>query len=181
MTNPSLLRIVWESFLKVALPVLAVCGFALGYLKFAGVSPDVSIPLYIVAGILSFGVLVIRTLAEAVYRTRQAARPFLPAILTVRSEAGQLSGVMCLLAPSALFSVGMAVSFYWLDETGFEVQVGIGQITTVQEDGNIQAALVSPVGAYEHIVRRMANNDRTVIDKIRIRPYVAFQAVLGSG
>ncbi len=168
--------------MKVALPVLAVCGFVLGFLKFAGVPGDLRIPLYVGAGIGSVGLLLICTLAEATYRTRQAARPLLPTIIRVRrTEGDQLSGIICLVAPSALFSVGMAVSFSWLDDTGFEVTVGLGQIATVQEDGKIQVALVSPAAAYEETLRRMANNDRTVVDKIRIRPYVPYQALLGSG
>lgn len=181
VTNPSVPRIVWESFLRVALPVLAVCGFALGYLKFAEVSGDLKIPIYVGVGIVSLGILGICTLGEAVYRAEKASRPTLPAILTVRAPQGNRGGeILCLLGPSPLFSVGMAVSFSWLDDHGFEVLVGLGQVINVQEDGKVQAALVNPVPVYQDTLNGMANNDKRVLEKIRVRPYVSYQALSDS-
>jgi hypothetical protein len=170
-------RILWDSFRNVVLPVLTVCGFALAWLAYAGISGDVKIPLYVAAALVSAGLLVMSALAEAVYRIQNASRPILPAILTVQAPRNERSGILCLLGPSPLFSVGMAVSFSWLDDHGFEVQVGFGQVLTVQQDGRVQAALTIPIPGYQDTLSRMENNDKEVLEKILVRPYVSFQAL----
>jgi hypothetical protein len=181
VTNPGPWRVIWESFRAVALPVFGIIAAVLAFLSFAGVSGDLKVPLYIGLGIVSAGILVICTLGEAVYQTQKASRPILPSILTVKGrERNGRSEILCLLSPSALFSVGMAVSFSWLDRDGFEVQVGLGQVTTVQEDGKVQAALISPDAGYQDTLNGMTNNDKSVLEKIRVRPYVSFQALLDS-
>lgn len=52
----------------------------------------------------------------------------------------------------------MAVSFYVI-QNRFEVQVGLGEVMTVREDGTIQVALRWRVQGYADMVDRLANND----------------------
>jgi hypothetical protein len=65
----------------------------------------------------------------------------------------------------------MAVSFYVI-QNQFEVQVGLGEVMTVREDGTIQVALRWRVRSYAEEVKRLANNDKSMLEALRVKPFV---------
>ena len=54
----------------------------------------------------------------------------------------------------------MTVSFFVTDANGFEVQIGAGAVTTIQDNGLTQVALTAPAPGYEEIMMKLANNEQ---------------------
>ncbi|HEY3398871.1 MAG TPA: hypothetical protein VGM19_14545 [Armatimonadota bacterium] len=78
----------------------------------------------------------------------------------------------CLLQPSNLFSHGIAVSFYHLDQDSFEELIGLGTITNIQADGKILAVMTDRVEAQGAIASQLADNNGDVVRKTVVKPHV---------
>ena len=91
-----------------------------------------------------------------------------PKILQVRQDKST-NLIVCLFEDSDLFATDLGVSFYYVDEYGFEVLIGVGYVKTVQNNGKVQVVIDYPDPAYQDIVTRLGNSDSQVIEKTFIR------------
>lgn len=91
-----------------------------------------------VAGIVILSLIVLLFVAiSALKDALETARVELPKVLTVIN--GDDDEVTLLLGPSELFGIATMVSVYNVDsQTGFELLLGYGRVSTVQADGKIQ-------------------------------------------
>jgi len=71
-----------------------------------------------------------------------------------------------------MFSHGHAVSFYTLDEDGYEVLIGIGSVLNVQDDERILVGIQFPAKGYEAIIRAICNNDKKQLDRLIVKPNI---------
>jgi hypothetical protein len=67
----------------------------------------------------------------------------------------------------------MAVSFFVIDQNGFEVQIGACAMTTIQDNGLTQVALTALAPGYEEIVEKLANNEKGTPETVRVKPFVS--------
>jgi hypothetical protein len=71
--------------------------------------------------------------------------------------------------PLSQFCRGHGCVVFITDTDGFEVQIGIGQVTTIQENGLTQVALTAPIPGYEETVKKLANNEQGALASITSR------------
>lgn len=103
----------------------------------------------------------------------QARRTSIPKIITT-TQIPQLSNtqnIVCLLEASDLFSEGIEVSFYYI-ENGFEILVAKGFVNNVQQNGLIQAVIDNPVIGHEKILERLANKDGHILQNVIVKPVI---------
>jgi hypothetical protein len=161
-----------KAFMRVALPVSGAAGLVATLIQFAAPPPTLELPFFWMAFGSVLLTLVVTTIAAAAYSAHQMARHALPRVLLAQRESSHTPPyVLCLLESSPLFGVGMAVSFYVI-QNQFEVQVGLGEVMTVREDGTIQVALRWRVRGYAEEVARLANNDKSMLEALRVKPFV---------
>ncbi len=100
---------------------------------------------------------------------KQLSSIFIPRILYTQQNT---TATVCLLEKSELFSTDSCLSFYYTDESGFEVMIAVGHVINIQTDGKIQALIDQPVVAYQDILEKLANNDSQVLSKIVVKPTI---------
>ncbi|MEQ8168912.1 MAG: hypothetical protein ABRQ38_08455 [Candidatus Eremiobacterota bacterium] len=82
-----------------------------------------------------------------------------------------------LLEPFWLFSRGMAVTCYYM-ENEFQYPIGIGKVLSIQSDGKIQVAIKNNLTIHEDIFKKLLDNNKDDIENTTIRPYVEIEEVL---
>ncbi|MFI5352858.1 MAG: hypothetical protein ACHQZS_07830 [Candidatus Binatales bacterium] len=177
MTTRGFLRVVWTGFYKVALPFVAVCGLALEVFELPATLTFSALFVKVVALLL---LLAVCTLAAAAYSSYKAAQTMLPRVRLARKKGkGSSAQLFCLLDPSPLFGIGMAVSFYFTDADGFEVQVGLGKVETIQANGIIQVVLLRRSQGQNEVIERLAQDDASVLNAMRVKPFLPIEALAG--
>ena len=112
--------------------------------------------------------IILLTLAEATYESFKSREIELPRILNSRRD--QKTGyIMCVLEQSNLFSQGILVSFYYIDN-GFEILIGTGQVILIQRDGKIQVLLDRPMQGQEKLMEEFEINSEDIKNKVYIKP-----------
>lgn len=138
------------------------------------VKPDLSVPFPLVLLMAFFSISLLSTLLHASWGSFELARKPLP---TVRSAMRAPDGypqdsVILLLDPSDLFSNGTQVALYLRDEAGFEVLVGIGFVSTIQDNGLVQVVVSRIFETFHETLSSLANSDKRVLDRIMVKPSV---------
>lgn len=77
-----------------------------------------------------------------------------------------------MLENSPLFSNDTLISFYYTDDDEFERLIGAGVVRNVQRDGKIQALLNIPIGSYQDILNKLANNDANILGRTVVKPSI---------
>jgi hypothetical protein len=162
---------IWVSFLRangVLIGVLAVVVSVAFWL----VAPDTSVPLGLALPIGLLCLVLIVTLGNAAYENFRRSRRLLPSVLHARKPPAETLGakVLCLLEPSELFSHDALVSFYYVDEEGFEQLIGMGVVLNVQEDRKIQVALTQAIEGHVEKLEKLVQNEARILKKIRVKP-----------
>ena len=165
--------LIWSSFLGIQSLVLGFLGFVASLLvwAFAGQTP---IPLVVLFVIITIAILVIATLITALQTAleeyQRVKQNIIPKILRVQKDAN--NNIQCLLEASNLFAAQLMISFYYTDEDGFEVLIGEGVVKNVQSDQKIQTVLDQPEAGYQNVLDGLANNDDTIIQRIKVKPSI---------
>jgi len=171
MRRRSFLGILWSSFTSIHGVLINIIGVALGYIAWVA-SPTNSISIAIALPVLILSISLILTFGNAAFLTFQNSKNYLPKVLMGRkSPVNKDSRLLCLLEPSELFSYDSYVSFYYAEDK-FERFLGHGYVVNIQDDGHIQVELVGTADGNEEVIERLAQNDKTVLEKIRIKPTV---------
>lgn len=170
--NKSIGHYIWESFKKVwGVPAIFL-GIVLSYLSWTQ-SPDSTIKLSFFVLILSTLVIVIITLINlSINLYNKSIENKLPIIkLTRQPFYDDNSQLLLLLEPSDLFSFDSVVSIYKLDND-FEQLFGIGKVINIQENGMIQVGLIEVIGSGSETFKKLANNDKELLEKMIIKPTI---------
>ncbi|KAB8140740.1 hypothetical protein F8S13_22295 [Chloroflexia bacterium SDU3-3] len=80
------------------------------------------------------------------------------------------ASALCLTESSDLFSYGIGVSFYNIDEDGFEKLIGLGKVENVQEDKRLQITILHIIEGHENIIERLLQNESRVLENTRVKP-----------
>jgi len=119
-------------------------------------------------------ILAIATLCKALQTAleeyQRVKQNIIPKILRVQKDAN--NNIQCLLEASNLFAAQLMISFYYTDEDGFEVLIGEGFVKNVQSDQKIQTVLDQPEAGYQNVLDGLANNDDTIIQRIKVKPSI---------
>ena len=165
--------LIWSSFSVIQTFWLGLLGFVASVLAwaFAGQTP---IPLVVLFVIITIAILVIATLITALQTAleeyQRVKQNIIPKILRVQKDAN--NNIQCLLEASNLFAAQLMISFYYTDEDGFEVLIGEGVVKNVQSDQKIQTVLDQPEAGYQNVLDGLANNDDTIIQRIKVKPSI---------
>ncbi|MFN5514358.1 MAG: hypothetical protein ACK5CA_06335 [Cyanobacteriota bacterium] len=167
--NKGLWGLIWSSFQDVQNFLFGFLGIALAIL-FSVLTGKASVPLYILIILLTIFLFVSFSLFRALEKIHQEYQRLKhPQILRVRQD--QTTGeIHCLFEKSELFATDLRVSFYYIDDNGFESRIAVGYIKTIQSDGKIQVSIDYPESTYSDILEKLKNNDERVITKILIKP-----------
>lgn len=165
--------LIWTSFLRIRGVPIVVIAIVLPLVLWR-VSPNTKISLGLALPIGLFCLVLILTLGNAAYESFKRSRRILPSILHARKPFAETQGekVLCLLEPSELFSHNVLVSFYYVDEEGFEQLIGIGVVLNVQEDRKIQVAMTWAIKGHVEELERLVQNEAGILKKIRVKPDV---------
>lgn len=173
MPRHAFLILVWESVKTIQ--SYGALGLFFAFLAWI-YSPEQLISLRYVAPIviiLALGILIFWNLALALYTSDNKN---LPKVLLSKNKHDILEGlvdplVLCVLDSSVLYSHEMLVSFYAIED-GFEEFLGIGEVINIQEDGKIQVIFSNPIRDIPDVLKRLGNNDATMLKKIMVKPSI---------
>jgi low affinity Fe/Cu permease len=159
---------IWQSFLEIYAVPATFLGILISILAWI-ISAKTQISLALVITIAVFTVIIIITLFHSAYKafrrikqlesdlqeTEQINQNLVnelnqlnqlknPKILRVEKQE-DTDSLICLLEESGLFVVEALISFYYIDEDGFEILIGGGFIQAIQSDGKMQAKIDKPI------------------------------------
>lgn len=163
---------IWESFKKVwGVPAIFL-GIILSYLSWTQ-SPDSTIKLSLFVLILSALLIIIVTLLNlSINLYNKSIENKLPTIKLTRQPFNtDNTQLLLLLEPSELFSFDSVVSIYKLDNE-FEQLFGIGKVINIQENGMIQVGLIEVIESGSETLKKLANNDKELLEKMIIKPTI---------
>jgi hypothetical protein len=166
----SLPRRLYRSFIRVHGPSLGLIALALAFVPmFFTSNTQVAVSWLILASVL--GLFVAIVLFDAVYELHGKSSAILPRVLTSIETPTIYKNVqrILLLEPSEIFGTESLISFY-LEENGLEILFGVGYVATIQDNGNIQAAITRVLGPHEETFSKIKNNDVNVLKKILVKP-----------
>jgi len=169
----SFLGVVWQTFVRLYGPVLAFLGIAISLTVWV-VKPDARVPVAVIVPAGLVAVILLLVLLEAGRSAWHLRTPGLPRVLYATAAMPGLPRVqlVCLLEPSEMFSHGVQVGFYFQNEDGFELLVGIGRVLNVQDDKRVQVGLTRALPGQEATVNQISQNARNVLEKVRVKPWV---------
>lgn len=170
---------LWSSFKKVYGPVVGAAGIIVGVLLYLfAFSQNLGLRVSLAATIAVFTLmlLLILTLFDAAYELHKRGSGKLPRVLAgMNPFAGSSGSAMCMLEASDLFSYDIAVSFYKVEDQGFERPIGIGSVVNIQRDGKILVAMTVAAEDSDEFVNRLRTNDAAALKVTRIKPHVSQQ------
>lgn len=138
---------------------------------------DSSIPAWLAVLTWIVGTVVVATLIHASYSGwSQSVHP-LPKALVCRA-APQDGCLMILLEPSRLFSFGIAVSIFLVNEDGFEQLLALGFVANVQEDEKIQIIVNHVQGGHTKEIKTLEQNNANTLRRLRVKPVAPMFEVL---
>jgi hypothetical protein len=163
-------HLLWESFRRVW-GVPAVVLALILTVVFWFYPPATQLPLGPVVIVFICSFIILAVFADLAYRaSTRLIRP-LPKVVHGRGPIGN-EILLCLLEPSELFSYNLAVSFYFIDNSGFERLIGIGGVLNIQEDRRIQVALTDAAAGQDEVLDLLRQNDANVLSRMRIKPSI---------
>jgi hypothetical protein len=120
--------------------------------------------LAIVVGVILF---------DTAFRLNQRSTLPLPKVKAVLKAPGTYreAGPLLLLEPHPLFSHSAAVSIYSTID-GFEIMIGVGRVTTIQQDGSIQVIVMQKEDSPHGNIWASVQSDLHAAQALIVRPYV---------
>jgi hypothetical protein len=142
-----------------------------------GPAATIRIAYVVPAGVISL--IILAVVADAGYRAWQLRIPGLPKVLYATNSVSLATSIqlICLLEPSEMFSYGLQVGFYYQNEDGFEVLVGIGHVINIQDDKRVQVGLTRTSLGQERTVELIAQNTKSIVERVRVKPSVPHDAL----
>ena len=178
--NENFWSLIWSSFNEIQGSLITFLGIFVSILL-ARFPVKTQIPLDIFIIVVLVLLLIIATVLSAITKLfseyqdlkQKFAQPLIPKILSARQyQIVEQAGILCLLARSELFSIGIFVSCYYKDADDFELLIGTGKVINIQGDGKIQALIDRPASGYQDILSKLANNDSQITSRVVIKPTI---------
>ena len=172
----SLGGLLWLSFTRIQGVLVSVVGIVTGILLWQ-MSPTATVRLMFVVPAAIVVTMIIAVLAGAVHAVWSNRRPAIPRVLyaTQPKVEAELQ-LICLLEPSDWFSYGLGVAFYYVNDDGFELLVGIGRVINVQDDGRIQVGVTRTIGGNDGVVAEIASGSKGTLERVRVKPSIPHDA-----
>ncbi|WP_257446283.1 hypothetical protein [Archangium lipolyticum] len=181
---------LWNAFISVNGVAVGLIGLAIALVAWAW-KPETEIKLSIAIAvtILSGLALLFAILTKALIDTNKELNNTTQNLIeTIKNQKQQIPrAILCkkiettkgvhqtiiLLEASDLFLGGMAVSFSYVDQDGFERLIGHGYISVIQDDKRIQATLTNLLPGQDDIANKLLQNNRQTLDTLRTKPYLS--------
>jgi hypothetical protein len=166
-------RLLWLSFRGVLGTFLGVAGLGAGVAAwFIPASEKVSLALYVVTLLLALAVVLI--LAEATRIARASAAHPLPRVRFSLDESSDPEDprIVLVLEGSPLFSHGMLVSAFFIQEDQYERFFAQGVVQNIQDDALIQVRLTQFSESFADIAADLRSSKTHTLTRLRVKPYV---------
>lgn len=143
--------------------------------------PNFKVPLALVVILIAISFLIISFLVSALiitirkYEEEKDKKLSAPKLLKVLNSN---TGPRFILNQSSSFGYNIFVSIFKVDESGSEVFLGIGKVANIQESGLIQVELMNWIEEYNADLTSLTENERDVLQKISVKPYVTTEKIL---
>jgi hypothetical protein len=170
------LGLLWHSFVRMHGPLLGVTALAVGIIVWV-FKPDERVSLAVTVPAFLTVLIMLVVAIDAGYDAWKLRTPGLPKVLYAKKWDQDGLEVVCLLEPSELFSYGLQVGFYYKNEDGFELLVGVGGVINIQDDRRVQVGMTSVVEGQEQAVRAICENTKNVIERVRVKPSIPHDVV----
>jgi len=174
--NKSVWELLWSSFLEV-LPswIGVVVAITLSFVAWK-IPPNTPTPIYWLVLILIVAILVIAICLKAANTAfgeyQKLRRRNIPNILITRKEQSTDS-ILCLLEYSEIFAPDIMVSAYYTNQDDIEVLIATGFVENVQDNGKIMIKLNNLEPGQKEILKKFADNDKSIINRTIIKPGVS--------
>lgn len=169
----NLWELIWYGFLETKGFVLVIMAIVLPIILWI-ISPNTTIWIGWFIFFILVCIIIISTFVYAFNKAYSMCQYILPKMLNGKrfpSSENKLD-LLCLLESSELFSHGMLVSFYYIDEALYEQLIGIGYVINVQDDGRIQVRMKYPIKAQSKKIKSLMKNNAITLEKIRVKPTI---------
>lgn len=121
--------------------------------------------------LLTFFVL-INALNTALQEYKKLKQRNIPRILFIQKDPNT-SSITCLLEYSELFAHDMMVSAYYTNKDDIEVLIATGFVKNIQDNNKVVVQLSTLEPGQEEILKKFANNDKSIIDRTIIKPGIS--------
>lgn len=165
---------LWSSLVRIHGFLLAFLGIVVGIILYA-IVPQSTVTRVLVAVatfLVVLAIIAFITLFDAARTLYDTEPNVLPKVRSgMQPFEGTDAALVCMTDPSDLFSFGILVSFYRVDEQEVEVPIGFGTVTNVQQNGKILIEMNHVLRGQEDFVERLRNNDGRAIAVTLVKPY----------
>jgi hypothetical protein len=168
--------LLWSSFIAV-LPswVGVVVAISLSFVAWK-IPPNTPIPVYWLVLILIVAILVMAICLKAANTAFEEYQKLrlrnIPNIWITRKEQSTDS-ILCVLEYSEIFAHDMMVSAYYTNQDDIEVLIATGFVENVQNNGKILIKLNNLEPGQKEILKKFANNDKSIINRTIIKPGIS--------
>lgn len=166
-------KLLWVSFRGTIGAFVGIVGF-LASLTAWFIPGTYTIPLavYVVTVVICISLIVVLFEATRIARLH-AANPLPRVRLSLRDGTSTVEGQLILiLEPSPMFSHGLLVSIFLLEQDHYERFVGQGVVQNVQDDGLIQIRIEGIVEGFQNLIADLEASKAQVLSRLRVKPYV---------
>lgn len=163
---------IYQSFLRTKGFVLGILPLAIAWLLWV-YQPDAAVKIKWAIPLIALFLIIIVVLLDCIYHLNNQAKHILPRVLQAREPHAIHSESHCLLllSESPLFGQDSLVSIY-SRESDFEILIGVGFVTAIQENGLIQVVVIENSNEESSIWDKISNNDQTLLKKLIVKPSV---------
>lgn len=167
--------ILISAFKKCHGPWASALSIPLGYFSWV-LRPNDSLPLWLVLPIWVILIFAVSVLVVAL-RDVIVVKLEAPRVICAR-KADSLStgnrGLTLLIRASEQFGINTMITVYRRQsDSGFETQLGVGYVETINSKGSIQAIIYEePIVASDDAWERLGNNDADILGQLIAKPTV---------
>lgn len=162
--------LVWDSFKKIG--GLLVTSIALiATIILWSVDKSYMFYAYWVIPIITLLLIAGITFFDVALNAYDKTKNLLPKVLYSREMYGNSeNGALCLLEPCSLLSQDSYVSFFLIDNQGFELFIGSGVVIMIQTDKKIQVFLDQVLPGHQQTLTEIIQNNGATIEKLIVKP-----------
>jgi hypothetical protein len=122
-------------------------------------------------------VIIIWLLIDTCRRVLNKPVHYLPRVLTALPDNGINNLPVLILGESELFGHGSLVTVFYVDQNGIELQVGSGQVSTIQMDRKIQVEVTHWAKRHETVLQAAITAQADTLQRVLVKPTITSSVI----
>lgn len=164
------LLLIWKSFKRTGGFVITAVALIVSFVLWIFGKDYQFSALWVLPSFAFIAVLIV-TLLDVAFNSYKRTKNLLPKVLFGRKiKENALNEALCLLEPSSLFAQDSLVSFFIIEEQGFELFIAAGTVITIQIDKKIQVHLNIVAEGHEERIQQIIQNNGETLKKLIVKP-----------